>query len=149
MPIPTDQQQAAWRALLRAYTRGRRQVDEALKAAGLPSLEVYDVLLELDRHTALHGLTAKDLEARLLLPQYGVSRLLDRLERQGLVRRRPNPSDKRSSLLEITEKGREIRQAMWAVYGPAIAAFFGDRIEPGETEHLTTLLAPLARGGGP
>lgn len=144
MPFPTDQQEDVWRGLFRAYARGRGRVDAALKAAGLPPLEVYDVLLELDRHTDLHGLTAKVLETRLLLPQYGVSRLLKRLEQDGLIQRMPNPDDNRSTLLKITIKGREMRQAMWNVYGPAISTFFSDAIDQVGIAQLNAALQRLA-----
>jgi DNA-binding MarR family transcriptional regulator len=43
-----------------------------------------------------------------------VTNIIDRLERQGLVRRRPNPSDGRGKLAEITPKGREVMAAATA-----------------------------------
>lgn len=143
MPLPTDSQKATWRRLFRVQAHARRHAETALKSAGLPPLEVYDVLLELDRDEAEDGLTASQLEPRLLLPQYGVSRLLDRLEADGLIARRPNPEDQRSRLVTITERGHALRAAIWEVYGDAIAGFFDTRIRPGQVDRLGTLLAEL------
>lgn len=149
MIYPTDLEQTAWQALFRAHARARNAVDKALKAQGMPSLEVYDVLLELDRDSAEDGLQARQLEYLLLLPQYGVSRLIERLVGQGLVRRGPHPTDRRSILLTITLKGRELRHSMWEVYGPAIATHFGNRLDEGEIVDLAALLKRLARGPEP
>lgn len=133
----------AWHALFRAQLRARNHIDCALKKAKLPGLETYDALLELDREDAAGGLVAKQLEQRLLLPQYGVSRLLDRLEKQGLLRRKKHPTDQRSSLILITDKGRALRQQIWAVLRPAIESFFEGRLRPGQLDRLSDLLGPL------
>ena len=55
-----------------------------LKSAGLPALEWYDVLLEIERAGPLRP---RDLQSRLLLAQSNLSRLLDRMERAGLIAR--------------------------------------------------------------
>ena len=146
MIYPTSPRQTAWRALFQAYARARVSVDNPLKSQGFPPLEVYDILLELDRDSAEDGVQAKLLEDRLLLPQYGVSRLVDRLVRQGLIRRSPHPTDRRSTLLTITLKGRELRHSMWEVYGPAIATCFDGRLDESEIAELAALLGRLARG---
>ncbi|MFX6036027.1 helix-turn-helix domain-containing protein, partial [Acinetobacter baumannii] len=65
----------AWVALQRAPARAFDMVEGKLKAAGLPKLEWYDVLLELERGGPLRP---RDLQARLLFAQYNLSRLLDR-----------------------------------------------------------------------
>ena len=70
--------------------RGQRRVFDAierdLKQAGLPPLTVYDVLLELDRAEA-GRLRPFELASRTLFPQPNLSRLIDRLENDGLVSR--------------------------------------------------------------
>lgn len=144
MPLPTRSQQSAWRGLFRACTRARHEAEAALKHAGFPPLEVYDVLLELDRSKARHGLTAKLLQDRLLLPQYGVSRLLDRLENQGLIERLANPADRRSSLIAITADGRSLRREMWKVYGAVIGDFIGLRLRSDQADELGELLRLLS-----
>jgi DNA-binding MarR family transcriptional regulator len=48
-----------------------------------------------------------DLQGELRITVGAASKLVDRLERDGLARRRPNPNDRRSSVLDLTETGRE------------------------------------------
>ena len=72
----------AWARLLKAERLALARVETALKQAGLPPLAWYDVLLELER-AGEAGLRPFELERALLLAQYNLSRLLDRIERGG------------------------------------------------------------------
>ena len=102
-------------------------MEGALKAAGLPPLAWYDVLLELERAGDC-GLRPFALERELLLPQYGLSRLLARMEEAGLVERRNCPSDGRGQMVVIAEAGRATRGAMWPVYARALHEAVGCRL---------------------
>ena len=66
-----------WVNLVKAHRGAFAGVEMTLKAADCPPLEWYDALLELRR--APEGLRLQALEARMLLAQYNVSRLADRL----------------------------------------------------------------------
>lgn len=132
----------AWARLLRAHRAALARVEQALKAQALPPLGWYDALLELDR--APGGLRPMDLEARMLLPQYGLSRLLDRLERAGLVRREPCPEDGRGQVAMITDEGRELRRRMWPVYAAAIDDAIGTRLDEAQAAVLAGLLGRIA-----
>jgi DNA-binding MarR family transcriptional regulator len=127
-----------WVRLVRGHRRIEEAVNSALKSAGLPPLEWYDVLLELERHGS--PLRARDLERKLLLAQYNLSRLLDRLERSGLVGRRPDPDDGRSRLIEISELGLATRRQMWPVYRRVVEGEIGTRLTASESERLAALL---------
>jgi DNA-binding MarR family transcriptional regulator len=63
--------------------------------------DVLDVLAQLDR-----PVRPVELKQRLHVPGQTLTGVLDALERQGLVRRLPNPTDRRSVLIQITEAGR-------------------------------------------
>jgi len=143
-----DQTMAIWVQLFRAQRSARQAVDAALKSARLPSLETYDILLELDRAGA-DGLRAFALEAALLLPQYGVSRLLERLRGQALVSRRPSPEDGRGVRFRITAKGRKMRTTMWKVYGPVIQTQLGGRLSKAEARTLAAILGKLTTPAQP
>src|SRR4051794_9972427 len=122
MQSPSDTVVSAWIGLIRAERAVRTRIEADLKGAGFPSLSWYDVLLELTR--APDGcLTPRDLEYEMLFEQYNLSRLLDRMEAEGLVRRIPYPGDKRRQRVEITEAGRVLQERMWPVYGAAIEAY--------------------------
>jgi len=133
----------AWVCLLRAQETALATVERALKRAGLPPLAWYDVLLELERG-GTDGLRPFELQAALLLPQYGVSRLLDRMEKAGYLQKTDCPGDGRGQVLILTEAGRAVRAAMWPVYGAAIQDAIGDRLTPGEARILTRILGKLS-----
>ncbi len=65
-----------------------------------------------------------ELAERVLLSNSGLSRLIDRIERDGLVRRTSCPGDRRSFHVELTGDGREMLERMWPVYARGIAEDF-------------------------
>ena len=136
-----------WVRLVRAHRRIADAVEAALKAEGLPPLEWYDVLLELERHGA--PLRARDLEQQLLLAQYNLSRLLDRLESRGLIERTPDPDDGRSRLIRVSEAGLATRKRMWPVYRRTIESMIGQRLSDAEAAQLASLLSPIATASEP
>ena len=137
----------AWTSLVRAEQIVLSRVEDDLKKAGFPSLEWYDVLQELDR--APNGVMPQaEVQGRILLAQYNLCRLVDRLEREDLVRRQPSPEDGRSNLLVITDKGRDLRRRMWPVYSAAIETHLGAHLSSGEADRLAGLLGKLQAVAG-
>ena len=139
---PTEIEVVAWARLLKASAKLLAFVERDLKEAGLPPLAWYDALLELHRARP-HGLRPGDLQQEMLLPQYNVSRLVDRLEASGYAVRRPHPQDGRGQMLQITETGTGLIKRMWDVYRRTIAANFALKLEGRETERLAKLLSRL------
>ena len=80
----------------------------ALKDAELPELTWYTVLWELER--AGKPTRPKDLAIPLFILPYQLSRLVDRMEKDGLVKRIDCEEDKRGHLLEPTAKGFALRK---------------------------------------
>src|SRR5215472_14763051 len=122
-----------WARLTRAQQMARGAIERALKSAKLPPLACYDALLELER-AGEKGLRPYELEREMLLAQYNLSRLIDRIEKAGYVERRACGGDGRGQLLTLTAAGRKMRRRMWAVYGPAIQKTLGDRLTPDQFE---------------
>ncbi|TGR73360.1 MarR family transcriptional regulator, partial [Mesorhizobium sp. M2D.F.Ca.ET.223.01.1.1] len=89
------------------------------------------------------GLRPFELIDRVLLAQYGVSRLLARLEADGLVEKLPVSDDGRGQTVRITASGREMRRRIWAVYGACIADRMGDRLSAQDLKTLASLLGRL------
>lgn len=133
----------AWVKLVRGHRAAMEQVEGALKAAGLPPLAWYDVLLELEQ-TSETGLRPFELQERLLLPQYSMSRLLARMAGAGLIDQRHCNDDGRGQQVVITESGRAMRRNMWPVYGAAVQKAIGDRLSLRQVRELAILLAKLA-----
>lgn len=147
MQRPSEAVVRAWAGLVLAQRAATSGVEADLKRAGLPPLPWYDVLYGLRR--ARRGrLTPHELEGEMLLEQYNLSRLLDRMEAEGLVRRIPYPGDKRRQLVEITPQGRAMHKRMWPVYAAAIERHLGSRITPSEGEALAEILNKLLAGTG-
>jgi DNA-binding MarR family transcriptional regulator len=134
----------AWARLVRAEGAVLAKVERDLKNAGFPPLAWYDVLLELDRSE--NGLRPFELEERMLLKQYNLSRLVDRMEADGLVRRQRCPTDARGFHLCIEPAGRDLRERMWPVYAESVKQHFATRLGDGEACELARLLGKLIEG---
>ena len=95
-----------------------RKIEERLKAAGQPPFGWYDLLLELER--AGGRLRIGELAERLVVEPYNMTRLLDRLEGAGLLRRERAPGDRRGAFAVITAEGTALRRRAWPHYQRAI-----------------------------
>ena len=139
----TDQSMRAWARFVRVEEALLAAVEAALKAAGLPPLVWYDVLLELAREPS-GRLRHRDLHARMLLAKYNLSRLIDRMSVEKLVAREPNDEDARGAYIQIMASGQAMRRRMWSVYGRAIAKNFARRLDAADLEDLQRILDKLA-----
>lgn len=139
---PTAAATGAWIGLMRAQQRALSAIEKDFKAAGLPPLGWYDVLWELVKAEG-GRLRPFEIEARTLLAQYNLSRLIDRLEKEGLVRRETFDEDARGCWVVLTESGRAMRERMWQTYAPSIARHIGAKLSEEEANTLATLLSRL------
>jgi DNA-binding MarR family transcriptional regulator len=71
-----------------------------------------------------------------------VTALVDALEEEGLVRRKPHPTDRRATVIELTEQGFETTNSMYEVHRTAVAELFSVLSEEDQGE-LTRLLGSL------
>jgi DNA-binding MarR family transcriptional regulator len=139
---PSDAVIRAWTRLIRAQQVALSAVEAELKAAGFPPLAWYDVLLELSRVEA-EGLRPFALEQQLLLAQYNLSRLLDRLEKAAYIERLACPDDGRGQVIAITASGRALVKRMWPTYRAAIGRHVGAKLSEDEAARLASLLGKL------
>jgi len=144
MKKPSDTSVNAWVQLLKAHRTALTFVENTLKKAKLPPLIWYDILLELEKSGA-KGLRPFQLEKELLLPQYGISRILERMEKAGYLIREICEDDGRGLRLEITEEGILKRAEMWEVYGPAIEEAVGSKLSPDQSIATAELLNLLLK----
>lgn len=142
MKDPAPATIVAWTALMRASTRMLTEIETALKAAGLPALTWYDALLEIEK-AGDEGIRPLVLQERLLLPQYGTSRLLNRIEQSGYIVREDCAEDGRGQIVRLTPEGKEIRQRMRPVYMQALNRLLGDKLSGADAAHLAQLLDKL------
>ena len=142
-PLPSPATTRAWVRLMRAQQIVLAAIEQDLKAADLPPLGWYDVLLELTR-TDAGRLRPFEIEQRTLLAQHNLSRLLDRMEKAGLVQREVFSQDGRGRWVIVTEAGRAMQARIWEVYAPAIQRHLGDRLGDAQAGELAELLAALS-----
>jgi DNA-binding MarR family transcriptional regulator len=136
MPPVADPRQRAWARFVIANALLTERIETALAAAGLPSLDWYDVLWVLERSEHAR-LRMADLAEQAVVSRSNVTRLADRLEKAGLVMRRNCPMDGRSTFCVLTEKGRALRSRMWTVYRKQIESLFGEHLTVREAEEMT------------
>jgi DNA-binding MarR family transcriptional regulator len=105
------QQLGAWRTFLRAHAQVTRRLEADLLAEHDLPLAWYDVLVQLVEAPD-HRLRMTELADRVLLSRSGLTRLVDRMERDGLVRREACDSDARGLFAVLTDEGYDrLRQA--------------------------------------
>ncbi len=102
----------------------------------------FDVLAALRRAGTPYTLAPKALAASLMLTSGGVTGRLDRLERAGLVRRSPDPADRRGLQVTLTEAGRALVEEA-AEAGLAVQRRLLDTLPPEDQERLGDLLRTL------
>ena len=105
----------AWARLMKAQQRALGTIEGLLKTAGLPPLAWYDVLWAL-RRAPRRRLRMGALVEEVALSRTGLTRLVDRIEQAGLLRREPAPEDRRGSYVVITPAGTAMLRKMWPVY---------------------------------
>lgn len=127
----------AWRELFGVQSQLMRQF-EANGDFGDLSPREYDVLLVLAE--AGEGLRLGDVAARTFLPQPSMSRIVERLERRGLLERCSSPGDARGVLVSLTAAGATTQREAGRRHVRSIAAAMTAGLDDGELATLTRLL---------
>ncbi|MFD4641162.1 MarR family winged helix-turn-helix transcriptional regulator [Lentzea sp. NPDC058436] len=135
---------AAVTSVMRVQQIIQSAVDAALKPHGL-TFARYEalVLLFFSRKGAL---PMRVMGERLQLHPTSVTNIVDRLESDGLVRRTPHPTDRRTTLVEITDAGLQRRESATAAVMDVNLGLKG--LTDRQTEQLTDLLAKVRRASG-
>jgi len=133
----------AWRALLGAHAAVLGRTEDALAAAGLPPLPWYDVLWAL-RTAPGTRLRMGDLAGHVTISRGGLTRLVDRIEAAGLLRREACPTDRRGYDAVLTPDGRALLRRMWPVYSRVLRETVVERLNQREAAGLATALQRLA-----
>jgi DNA-binding MarR family transcriptional regulator len=134
---PDDARLAAWRAFLQAHAAVTAVLEHELETAEGLSLSWYDVLLQLNE--ASGSMRMQELARKVLLSKSGLTRLIDRMEKAGLVARQPCPSDRRGWLAVLTPEGKaQLRRAAPA-HLKGVEEHFGSLVDEREAEVLRTV----------
>jgi DNA-binding MarR family transcriptional regulator len=130
----------AWGSLLRVHAALVPRLDERLKSEAGLSLSWYDVLLELNSAPD-RRLRMTDLGERVVLSRTRVSRIVDELQRAGLVAREENDADRRSAYAAMTADGRRAFLRAAPKYVDAIEQEFAASLTVDELRSLDEALS--------
>lgn len=141
--IRTNETTEAWRAFLLAHARVTRILDEDLRRETGLNLGWYEVLLLLAGAPG-QRLRMSDLADGMILSRSAATRLVDRLERDGLVDRTVCDSDRRGMEVSLTDAGRERFLVAGRLHLRGIEEHFGAHLDPSQLEVVTEALTKVA-----
>lgn len=128
-----------WFSFIRAHRLLIREVERRLAASGLPGYSWYDILWGLesgqDGTRRMH-----ELAEALAIERYNLTRLVDRLERDGLVNRARSQEDGRAAFVTITSTGKTLRKKMWGVYKQVVDELFLSQFDPASAKRFSSAL---------
>jgi DNA-binding MarR family transcriptional regulator len=145
----TESTQRLWSALVAVYQPVLRDVVQALEQdAGIDS-GAYSALAYLDQAGGRMALRELHDLMRARYSQPGLSRLVQRLEREGLVARQVNGDDRRATTVSLTAAGRGRFRRAHATYVTALDEHLGRHLTPAGAKDLARRLEDLAAAVGP
>jgi DNA-binding MarR family transcriptional regulator len=147
-PLPTVDvvpapQLRAWRAFLEAHAHTTELLARELREEEDLPLAWYDVLVHLHEADG-HRLRMQELAQEVLLSKSGLTRLIDRMERDGLVRRARCSEDRRGTFAELTDEGRAALRRTAPTHLRGVAEHFAAHLDADEAAVLERLLRRIS-----
>jgi len=132
-----------WFRFVRAHRCLIREIERRLAAAGLPAYAWYDALWGLE--SGPEGTRRmSELADVMAIERYNLTRLVDRLEAEGLVSRSRASDDGRGAYAAITESGKVLRKKMWHVYEGAVDELFLSQFDDEQQRFFSAALERAA-----
>jgi DNA-binding MarR family transcriptional regulator len=141
----TQSELASWRGFLRVHAALERELDAELIAAHSLPLSSYEVLLTV-ADAPDERMRMSEIADSVLLSRSGVTRLVDRLERDGLVERVPCEDDARGQYAVLTARGRAAFDAARATHLAGVRRRFLERFDADELGDLARYWERLVPG---
>lgn len=135
-------QLAAWRNFITAHANLIDLIDRELAIADRIPLHWYDVLIELVEAPE-NRLRMSELAQKVVLSRSGLTRLVDKLETAGFLRRQAAPDDRRGAFAVLTDKGKDAVRKSWPVYAKGISKYFVSNISQAEAQTLRDVFARI------
>ena len=147
MSSPSPERLRAWRLFFESALALVDVLDAELERdAGIP-LRWYDVLVKLEETP--DGLRMNELAERILYSKSGFTRVVDRLEEAGLVRRVRPANDRRSILVLLTDEGRTTMERARRHHRHAIEQHFSRHLSDTDVKALTRALEKVSAHARP
>lgn len=145
-PAPLDEREMqAWHALIRAHARVVRRLEADLDGEQQLSLPAYEVLSHLSEAPD-RRLRMSDLASYAILTPSGLTRLVDKLAREGLVERARCQTDARVVYAVLTDAGMDRLVQAYPTHLRGVREHLVDRLTPSQLEAIATALGPIADG---
>src|SRR3954447_20941514 len=140
-----DPHREAWISLTQTHAAVTGRLQEALISAELPPLPWFEVLASLDRAPE-QRLKMGDLAEALVITRGGLTKLVDRLIKAGLLERTFCETDRRVSYATLLPAGLELLEEMRPIVRSELAGAFSAKLSVGQAEELREMLDSV-RGG--
>lgn len=134
-----DVRRRAWRAAMVTTSAVADVLDRELRSRTEVDLQTYDAMLHVFE-AGNDGIRMTDLARKIVLSRAGLTSLVDRLERRGLVRRDPDPDDRRTIRIRLTEEGATAFRAAAEVHVQGIEQHFGSLLDDEEARIIASAL---------
>lgn len=141
--VPTRTEMASWRSFLRAHATITKALEAELEIEQQLSLAAYDVLVQLSEAPE-RRLRMTELADAVLLSRSGVTRLVDRLEKVGLVTRSRVVDDGRGVAAELTEQGLNRLRTAATTHLRGIRDHFAEHLDDADLADLERVSRKLA-----
>lgn len=136
------QQLEAWRTFLKAHAKIITLIEQDLASEKRVPLSTYDVLIALFEAPGKR-LRINEIGKSVVLSRSGLTRLVDRLERENLIIRERSDTDRRGAFAVLTREGQRELLKAWPVYSKGIQEHFVSKVTNEELEQLRTILQKM------
>ena len=131
----------AWMALVRTHSKFWDVVETHMQREHGLTMPRYDVLAHLSLAGGRLGLS--ELAASVALSPSGLSKLLDRMDASGLIRREPDPADARAAVAALTPHGRSLLRKARETHHELLRETFGAALSDRDLADLTRVMARI------
>lgn len=132
----------AWLRLLGLTRQAEASLREFLRVHHATTLPRFDVMAALNRRR--EGVTMSELSRMLLVSNGNATAVVDRLEADGLVRRKPSEADRRTVFVALTPEGLAFFETLAVEHEAEVDRLFGD-LDEADLDALSRILARMAR----
>jgi DNA-binding MarR family transcriptional regulator len=139
---PEDDRFVLWPMLLETHALLIDLLEGELDEIGGLPLTWYDVLVQLEMSSE-GRLTMKELSRSVLLSKSGITRLVDRMERAGMIARDACPSDRRVVYAKVTDEGRALFKKASPVHHRGIVEHFTSYVTKEEAAAMKSALGKV------
>jgi len=128
-----------WLRMLTCTTLIESEVRKRLRDNFDITLPRFDLLAQLER--APHGMTLGELSQRMMVSNGNLTGLVDRLREQGLIKRKPSPTDRRVQIVSLSAEGKRFFRTMARANADWVGEIFADLSK----DDIETLMALLGK----